>query len=360
MLTNKQKLLLGFLIFNVTLVVVNISGEWNNLRGKLSSIPINTLTILNGMNATENLASSLRPNIQDSEPAPLEDSKYEPEPEPEVFPHEDSEPEPEAEPVCVHPLHQMAKVLEELNWDPVRVDEVVRDHFDTERSFLRYRTSRNKTIKTILTTSCLHNAAWIAPALLATQPRDNVYYGLYKKPTDKSLIVYDNTREPVSTEAAPCINALRSFIDARPKNESILLQFDMNEKLNYTGPYIDHHFALQIYNDSVNVYQGWQHQFSILDWMSQPYGYKLRYPMALDTWLYHFEKLLTYTTDEKGKAERLDSIWEILGVSAANTYSEKGIDDPDDIVVWPLKFRWEVPLITHWPNMAPPSETVAE
>jgi len=248
-----------------------------------------------------------------------------------------------------HPFGQLSKRLEQLEWDPKRIDEVTRKFWKTEKTFLEHRVDRNtKTNHTFLSTSCLHTAAWIVVGLLKLETRPNYYMGLYKLPKDKDLVVYNNTQKPRSTNAAPVIQSLKSFIDSRPSNESIILQVDMYMLKNWTATaYNDHHFLLHVYDGQINLYQGWQDIFNLIDWMKSPGPFDQRYPMPVDTFLAHFERFLTYIDEDNERRKRLESTWKLFGITETFIYGRKEVLDP---VVRDLRHPWVVPLITHWPN----------
>jgi len=247
----------------------------------------------------------------------------------------------------LHPFDQLSKRLEQLDWDPRRIDEVTCKYWKSEKTFLRNQVGKDEMG---LSTSCLHTAAWIVTGLLEMQTRpNNPYVGIYRLPKNSDLVVYNNTQRPRSTLAAPVIKSLRSFIDSRPVDEPILLQVDMYQKKNQTlyNTYDDHHFAIHIYDGQVNLYQGWQDAFNLIDWMREPGSFKLRYPMPVDTFLAHFEKFLIYTDEDDERRERLNSTWAIFGITETFVYGNKEVLDP---VVRELRHPWVVPLITHWPS----------
>ena len=242
-----------------------------------------------------------------------------------------------------HPFDQLSKRLEQLDWDHNRIDEVIRKHWKTDKTFLEYDD---------LSTSCLHTAAWIVPGLLELETRPVPYMGLFKLPKNPDLIVYNNTDDDPSTLAAPVIQSMRDFIASRPLDEPILLQVDMYQLFDEPSLYyVDHHFAIHIYNGQINLYQGWQEFFNIIDWMRKPRYRQHRYPMPVETFLGHFEKFLTYTEKEDEVRERLEATWAILGTTKEFTYGSK--EDLDPIVRF-LRHNWVVSLITHWPSPQDP------
>jgi len=353
MATEKKVLLYCFFLLNlaVLIAIVNFAGSYRTSSNTNSKMV--TLAILNAPATSQNLRGSRNTDFASEIAAAIED--------PEIDPSDTTEDPEEDLPTLpmngtedsvapLHPFEQLANKLEQLGWDPVRIDEVIRKYWDTDKSFIRYKVGREKQINTILSTSCLHTAAWIVTGLLELQRRPNYYRGLYRLPENKDLIVYDNTGKPPSTQAAPVIESLRNFINSHPKNESIVLQVDMQQLLNYTGPYIDHHFALHVYNGSISLYQGWQDVFNLIEWMQKPEAFSFRYPMPIETFLGHFEKVLSYD-HEKGDfdRERLEHTWKIFGITDTFTFgqSRMAINDP---VVRPLRFQWIVSLITHWPS----------
>jgi len=251
---------------------------------------------------------------------------------------------------AIHPFDRVVHKLNQFDWDPLRVDEYLRNYWETDKSFLHTKIDpKTKNITKILSTSCLHTAAWVVTGLLELQKRDNLYYGLYKVPENKDLIVYQNTDKPPSTRAEPVTQSIRKFIDSRPSNESIVLEVDMYRLKDQPSPYyLDHHFAIHIYNGSISLYQGWVGGFNLIDWMSDLGMSQLRYPMSIETFFAHFERFLTYTEEETAKAERIDSIWKIFGKTGALKIRPDGwIEDKN---VRSLSFPWVVSLITHWPN----------
>ena len=316
MATNNKKWLYCFLILNVTLVIVNFTGVGENLWDYSKKMSTRTLTV---MNTTKDSQSLLRGSHK---PANLDPS---------------------------HPFGQLSKGLEKLDWDAKRIDEVIRKFWKTEKTFLEHEVDeKTKTNRTYLSTSCLHTAAWIVVGLLELQTRPNYYMGLYKLPEDKDLVVYDNTKKPRSTLAAPVIKSLKSFIDSRPLNESIILQVDMYELQDEPSDfYFDHHFAIHVYNGEISLYHSWQDTFNLIDWMKSPGSFKLRYPMPVDTFLAHFEKFITYTKEENERRDRFEAIWKIFGVTETFTYGRKEVLDP---VVRKLRDQWVISLITHWPS----------
>jgi len=296
MTTTKQKLLFFVLLLNVVIAMMN-GIAWQKMWDRSKKSPMATLTLLDS--------------------------------------------------TTDHPFDQLSKRLEQLDWDPRRIDEVIRKYWKTEKTFLEKKVGKNETG---LSTSCLHTAAWIVTGLLELQTRpNNPYIGLYRLPKNNDLVVYNNTQKPRSTLAAPVIQSLKSFIDSRPVDEPILLQVDMYQKKNQTRyrTYTDHHFAIHVYDGQVSLYQGWQDSFSLIDWMREPGSFKFRYPMPVETFLAHFEKFLTYTEEESERRERLEATWSIFGKTETFVYGKKEVLDP---VVRDLRYPWVVSLITHWPS----------
>jgi len=326
MATNNKKWLYCFLILNVTLVIVNFTGVGENLWDYSKKMSTRTLTV---MNTTKDSQSLLRGSHK---PANLDPS---------------------------HPFGQLSKGLEKLDWDAKRIDEVIRKFWKTEKTFLEHEVDeKTKTNRTYLSTSCLHTAAWIVVGLLELQTRPNYYMGLYKLPKDKDLIVYDNTDDLPSTLAAPVTQSLKSFIDSRPSNESIILQVDMYQLKNYTSNYyIDHHFTLHVYDGQISLYHSWQDIFNLIDWMKSPGPFELRYPMPVDTFLAYLETSLTYTEEDDERRDRLEAIWKIFGITDTFTYGSKEVLDP---VVRRLRYPWVVSLITHWPSPQAQGNVVKE
>jgi len=335
MVTTVQKVLYGFLLLNISLVIVNLTmtGGWQNyLGGEASRVPLRTLSLLN---STSNSKGFLSNNDQDidiiiEESAPTVSN--------------------------IHPFDKLQLKLDELEWDALKVDEYIRKYWDTEKSFLEYRTNKTTKIKgPILTTSCLHTAGWIVQGLLELQTRPNVYIGLWKKTKDPSLVVYDNTPYPAERSPVPAIQNMRNFIESRPSNESIILQVDMYQIRPQPSPYyIDHHFAIHAYDGQINVYHNWQDVFNMFDWMGKNETRKQRYPMPIDTWFNLLEKALTYTEDEEANKERYEAIWKLFGITETFVYSEDiKLLDP---IVKRLRYPWVLSYITHWPSPVPTEE----
>jgi len=326
MATNKQKLFFCFIVLNVTVVIVNFTGVGGNLWDYSKKMSARTLTALK---APKDSQSFLRGSHK---PANLDPS---------------------------HPFNQLSNRLEQLEWDAKRIDEAILKFWETEKTFLRHEVDeKTQQNHTFLSTSCLHTAAWIVVGLLELQKRPNYYYGLYKVPKDKDLIVYDNTDDLPSTSAAPVIQSLKSFIDSRPSNESIILQVDMyqlqDEPSNY---YMDHHFALHVYDGQISLYHSWQNIFNLIDWMKTPGPFKLRYPMPVDTFFALLETSLTYTEEENERRKRLEATWKLFGITDTFTYGSKEVLDP---VVRRLRYPWVVSLVTHWPDPQAQDDGVKE
>jgi len=248
-------------------------------------------------------------------------------------------------PSKIHPFDILPNKMTELNWDPVRIDEFVRNHWETDKTFLgKPKNDRPPT----LSTSCLHTAAWIVQGLLELQTRPNVYVGLWRRTPDENLVVYDNTHNPAERTPGPAIQAMKNFINSRPADEDIVLQVDMYQIRPTPSPtYVDHHFAMHVYDGQVNVYHNWVGVFNLIDWMSKPETHKMRYPMPIDTWFDLLEKALTYTEDEEANRVRYEAIWKLFGITDTFVFGEKKDMDP---IVSRLSYPWLMSYITHWPS----------
>jgi len=251
-------------------------------------------------------------------------------------------------PAPVHPFDILPNKLQELEWDDQRINEHTRKYWDEERSFM----GRPRNNQPTLSTSCLHTAAWIVQGLLELEKRPNMYIGKFKKLQDENLVVYDNTARPAERLPGPAIQSMRKFIESRPSTESIVFQVDMYEVQFAPSPYyIDHHFAMHVYDGQINVYHNWQDVFNLIDWMSKPETHKMRYPMPIDTWFDLLEKALTYTEDEEGNKVRYEAIWRLFGITDKFVYGERKDLDP---IVRRLSYPWVMSYITHWPHTVQP------
>jgi len=250
---------------------------------------------------------------------------------------------------AVHPFDQLYTKLEQLDWNPNRIDEVVRKYWNTQKTFLEYAyEGYKKTNNTILTTSCLHTAAWIVQTMLELQTRTNLYYGLWKHPKNESLIVYDNTQDEAETLPTPAIQSMRNFIESHPSNESIIFQVDLYQILDEPSYYyVDHHFVIHAYDGQINLYHSWQDEFDLIDWMTKPETRQQRYPMPIDNFFALLDKAFTYTEVESEMRERYEAIWKVFGITETFVYGEKHVLDP---IVRRLRHPWVMSLITHWPS----------
>jgi len=257
----------------------------------------------------------------------------------------------EASAPAIHPFDQLYTKLEQLDWNPDRLDQIVRKYWNTSKSFLEYEyEGYKKTDKTILTTSCLHTAAWIVQTMLELQTRPNVYIGLWKVPEDEDLIVYKNTEDEAETLPAPAIQSMRNFIESRPSNESIILEVDLYQILDEPSYYyVDHHFVIHAYDGQINLYHSWQDEFDLVDWMTKPETRQQRYPMPMDDFFALLEKAFTYTEVESEMRERYEAIWKVFGITDTFVYGDKHVLDP---IVRRLRYPWVMSLITHWPIAA--------
>jgi len=250
---------------------------------------------------------------------------------------------------AVHPFDQLYTKLEQLDWNPGRIDEVVRKYWNTQKTFLEYAyEGYKKTNNTILTTSCLHTAAWIVQTMLELQTRPNVYIGLWKHPKNESLIVYDNTQDEAETLPTPAIQSMRNFIESHPSNESIIFQVDLYQILDEPSYYyVDHHFVIHAYDGQINLYHSWQDEFDLVDWMTKPETRQQRYPMPMDDFFALLDKAFTYTEVESEMRERYEAIWKVFGITESFVYGDKHVLDP---IVRRLRHPWVMSLITHWPS----------
>ena len=256
---------------------------------------------------------------------------------------------------AMSPLSPFSRVynrLQELEWDPVRIDSTVREYWQTDKNFLRYIENDQGENVTIISTSCHHTAPWIIVALLQLQLRPYAPHSVYDVPENQDLVVYSNVEYPHSTLPTPSIQNIRDFINSRPSNESVFLQIDMCQE-DYCRN--DHHFMIHAYNGQISLYQSWQDHFTLIDWMTDSGSFESKYPMAQETFLDHFEAILGPAVEEDEIRRKQESVWAILGRTSTLTWKPRHIDDKervDDVVVRLLHDTWLVLLVTHWPNQS--------
>ena len=258
----------------------------------------------------------------------------------------------------VHPFTKVYKRLEEFNWDPIAIEEAVREHWNTTKSFVRHKIDNHGENVTILSTSCFHNAPWILVALLELPALPTKQYTLYRRPLNTNLIIYDNTKNPRSILPKPPVENMRNFIHSRPSSESILFQVDLWQLNDITSSfYSDHHLMIHAYEGQICLYHAWQWQFNLIDWMTNEGSFDSRYPMDEDIFFGHFERMLAPAETKEEIRARDVAVWSIFGKTKTQKWvkgKEEGQLRIDDVVVRELYDTWLPVQIMHWPNSIEP------